>query len=197
MVRALPLVDSVWMSAGAAAHLYRLLARYNWCLIDPERYRARWQLFWPTLRWCERAMLRLCLAAHGGKRVGQRLTTASPQGYRDVLLAHRPVRIEANVEDEFWTVLASFYAALTTAEEVAQMWAKHCEASFDLLASDRPYTQWFADGHGFVPWAVFENARRYFGGMGWSAPCAQHAAADLSAALHKHLYLKEQELCAS
>ncbi|NMV39932.1 hypothetical protein [Ralstonia insidiosa] len=192
-VNALPDTEGVTMCLDAATHLYRLLARYNWCLACPDEFRQRWGMFWPKLRWCERALVRLCLAAQGHRRVGHKLRTNSPIEGMDVSEFHRPQRIPAHVEEEFNRVLGTFYASLMTVVEIEDLWASEfprvvAEVGVDLRT-------WFLNPEDFVPWAVFGHVRRSLRARAWSATDAQHAAATLAGALHGRLYEKERERC--
>ncbi len=125
-VNAIPDVPNVLMCRAAAQHLYRLLARYNWCLRDPRQFEERWRLFWPTLRWCERAIVRLCLAAQGGLRVGQRLRPDRLDMDVDEGTAHQPVRMSSDVEAEFVRVLGLYYQRLTTRAEMSRCGQINC-----------------------------------------------------------------------
>lgn len=192
-VHALPNTDGVAMCLDAAVHLYRLLARYNWCLASPDEFRQRWSMFWPKLRWCERAMVRLCLVAQGDKRVGHKLRTNCPIEGMDASKDHRPQQIAAHVEAEFNRVLGTFYAGLMTIGEIEDLWVRRFPHVLAVVR--REISTWFCNPADYVPWAVFGNVRQALKGHAWSAAEAQHAAANLAGALHTCLYEKERELC--
>lgn len=194
-VNTIPDVPNVLMCRAAAQHLYRLLARYNWCLRDARQFEERWRLFWPTLRWCERAMVRLCLAAQGGLRVGQRLRLDRLGMDVEEGTAHQPVRMSPDVEAEFVNVLGLYYQRLTTRAEIVAMWLEQWPQTMSALHAAGAGSGWFSEPEDFVPWRLFHRARQELSSKGWSAMEAQHAAADLASALHAHLHAKEQSLC--
>lgn len=193
-LRIIPNMPGVLIREDAAKHLLRLLARYNWCLEDVSTFEVRWKRFWPTLRWCERATVRLFLCAHGGVRVGQRV---SLEGSSESLHegAHRPMTIPPEVESAFMNVLGQHYQRLTSPAEILSLWRARWPAATASIGVAAAKEAWFEQPEGFVPWSVFERARRHLMLQGWSAETAQHASAALAVALHKHLQMKEDEVC--
>lgn len=190
----IPDMQSVLVGEDAAEHLLRLLARYDWCLADVRMYESRWRHFWPTLRWCERAMVRLFLFAQGA-RVGQRIRLEVDVARPQQSEAHRPVRISTGVEAEFVSVLGQHYRRLTSPAEIYAMWAARWPTATAAVALEATSATWFQSPEEYVPWRLFDRARFELMRQGWSAETAQHASATLAVALHEHLQTMEESIC--
>lgn len=143
-VKLFPQHEFVTVERTAAAHLFRLLQRYNWCLESKAHYPTRWAAFWPEIDPIERQLLYCFVMTNCGGRFGRRLEVVdSPIGFEAIEGAlDRPV-FSRGVELEFRRLLTVYFRVLVTPADVRTWWAGQCPAQYALLkaasAQDLPF----------------------------------------------------------
>jgi hypothetical protein len=106
MLRVLPApAPFVWLSAGAALHVFRLVRRYNWCVSEPSRKQARWRRFWRRISQCERHTLFLLLQSTGCPMGRPAHIGEVPAAFARYARSHRQPPLTESVEFELGMLL--------------------------------------------------------------------------------------------